>query len=83
MPPVAVAFVVLAVLALLGVMVWSLLKCDRSRRERKRAERASAWNEQRQLRERLGQVLEKKHMMERGWSESTNASQETLVEKRD
>ncbi|GAA5950186.1 hypothetical protein JCM3765_004235 [Sporobolomyces pararoseus] len=80
-PPVAVAFLVLAVLALLGGMVWSLLKCDRSARERRRAERASAWAEQRQLRERLGEVLAKKQMMERGWSRSTNDSQETLVEQ--
>jgi hypothetical protein len=64
-------------------MVWSLLKCDRSARERRRAERAAAWAEQRQLRERLGQVLEKKQMMERDWSRSTNDSQETLVEQRE
>ncbi|GAA5914972.1 uncharacterized protein JCM6883_001784 [Sporobolomyces salmoneus] len=83
-PPVAVAFVVIAVLALLGAMVWSLLKCDRSARERRRAERAAAWAEQRQLRERLGEVLEKKEMMQRDWSRSTgNDSQETLVEKRE
>ncbi|GAA5941483.1 uncharacterized protein JCM15063_006113 [Sporobolomyces koalae] len=82
-PAWAVAFVVIAVLAALGGLVWGLLKRDRAARERRRAERASAWAEQRQLRERLGDVLEKKQMMERDWSRSTTDSQETLVEKRE
>lgn len=82
-PPVAVGFLVLAVLFALGGMVWSLLKCDRSARERRRAERATAWAEQRQLRERLGEVLEKKQGIERAFSRSTIDSQETLVEKRE
>ncbi|GAA5884470.1 hypothetical protein JCM16303_005097 [Sporobolomyces ruberrimus] len=82
-PPWAVAFLILAVLAALGGMVWSLHKCDKSARERRRSERAAAWAEQRQLRGRLGEVLEKKQMMERDWSRSTTDSQETLVEKRE
>ncbi|GAA6019231.1 hypothetical protein JCM11491_001425 [Sporobolomyces phaffii] len=84
-PPGAVACVVALVVALLGVAVWSLLRCDRAARDRRRAERAAAWAEQRELRERLGEVLEKKQMLERRESSRSCAtgSRDTLDEKRE
>ncbi|GAA5885939.1 hypothetical protein JCM5296_007038 [Sporobolomyces johnsonii] len=76
-----VALLTIAVLIALGGMVWGLLRCDKSARARRRAERAQAWAEQRQLRERLGEVLEKRGKMEREWSKSSTSLDSVAEEK--
>ncbi|BGP14520.1 hypothetical protein JCM10213_005191 [Rhodosporidiobolus nylandii] len=69
----------LITLALLGALIWQLLKRGKRRRDLQRLERKRVWEEQKLLRIQMLEV-ERQERKERGWSWA-GESQETLCEK--